>query len=94
MTPDQLVVQVGEHIGHGEMAFVGGHLGVEKHLQEQIAQFFGEMGKVAALDGVKNFVGFFKRVFANGVEGLFAIPGAAAGSAEAGHNGCRLPEQG
>ena len=90
MTADQLAVQLVEHVGDGEVAFVGGHLGIEQDLKQQVAEFFGQVGKVAALDGVEDFVGFFQGVFANGVEGLFAIPGAAAGSAQASHDGGRL----
>jgi hypothetical protein len=41
--------------------------------------------KVAPLNGVKNFIGFLERVFANGVKGLFAIPRAASWCAQPGH---------
>ena len=90
MPADQFAVQMVEHIGDGEVALVGGHLRIEQHLQQQIAEFFGKMREVAALNGVEDFVGFFKRVFADGVEGLLAVPGAAAGSAQPRHNGRRL----
>ena len=90
MAANQLAVQMIEHIGDGEVAFVGRHLRIEQHLQQQVAEFFGKMRKVAALDGVEDFVGLFQRVFANGVEGLLAVPRAAAGSAKARHDGHRL----
>ena len=67
------------------MALVGGHFRIKQHLKQQVAEF-REMREVAALDGVKDLVGLFQRVFADGVEGLFAVPGAAAGSAKPGHD--------
>ena len=93
MTADELVVEMVEHVGDGEMAFVGGHFGIEEDLQQQIAQLFREVRKVSALNGVEDLVGFFEGVFADGVEGLLAVPGAAAGSAQAGHDGYRLLEE-
>ena len=93
MTAHQLAIQRVEHIGDGEVALVGGHLRIEKHLKQQVAEFFGQMREVAALDGVEDLVGLFQRVFADGIEGLFAVPGAAAGSAKAGHDGHGLLKQ-
>ncbi len=72
------------------MAFVGGHLGIKQNLEKQIAQFFRKMGKVAALDGIEDFIGFFEGVLADGIECLLTIPGAAAGRTKTSHNGNRL----
>ena len=83
---DELAVERVEDVGDGEAAVVGGHFRIEEHLEEQVAELFGEVREVAALDGVEDFVGFFQGVFADGFEGLFAVPGAAAGSAEARHD--------
>jgi len=83
-----------ENIGNGEMALVGRHLGIKQNLQKQIAQLLGQVGKVAPLDGVEDLVGLLKRVFADGIEGLFAVPGASAGGAQPRHDGRRLLEQG
>ena len=63
MPPDQLAVQMIEHIGDREVAFVGRHLRVEQHLQQQVAELFGQMRKVAPLDGVEDLVGLFERVY-------------------------------
>ena len=68
MPPHQLAVQMIQHVGDREMAFVGRHLRIKQHLQQQIAQLLGQMRKVAPLNGVENLVGLFQRVFANGVE--------------------------
>ena len=80
MAADELTVQMVEHVGDGEMALVRGHLGVEEHLQEQVAELFRQMGEIPALDGVEDLVGLFECVFANGIEGLFAVPRATAGA--------------
>lgn len=93
MPANQLAIQMIDHIGDGEVSLVCGHLRIEEHLQQQVAEFFGEMRKIAALDGVEHLVGFFERVLANGVEALLAIPRAAAGRAQARHNGSRFEEK-
>jgi hypothetical protein len=82
-----------EHIGNGEVAVVGRHLGIKQHLQQQVAQFLGQVRPVAPLDGVEDLVGLFQRVFANGIEGLLAVPRAAAGSAQPRHDRDRLLKQ-
>ena len=93
MPADQLAVQMVKHIGNREVSFVRRHLRIEQNLQQQIAQFFGQMRKVAALNRVENLVGLFQRVFANGVERLFAVPGASARSPQPRHDGDRLLKQ-
>ena len=99
MAANQLAVQALQHVRDREMAFVGRHLRIKEHLQKQIAKLFGKMVEVAALDGVEDLVDLFQRVFANGIEGLLAIPRAAAGSAQPGHDGrgllkqCRRPRR-
>jgi len=60
----------------------------------KVAEFFGKFGVVAGVEGVQDFVGFFDQVGAEGGVGLFAVPGAAAGGAEAGHDGGKFGESG
>src|ERR1035437_2821944 len=43
---------------------------------------------------VQDLVGLLQRVFANGIEGLFAVPGAAIGSPQPRHDFDRLLKQG
>jgi hypothetical protein len=93
MPPHQLVVQMVQHIGNGEMALVGRHLRIKQHLQQQVAQLLGQVRKVAPLNGVEDLVGLFQRVFADGIEGLFAVPRAAAGSPQPRHDLDRLLKQ-
>ncbi len=56
----------------------------------QVAEFFSKVRKVPALNGVEDFVGFFEGIFADGVEGLLAIPGAAVRGTKARHDRDRL----
>ncbi len=91
---NQLAVEMIEDLGNCEVAFVRRHLGVKKHLQQQVAEFFSQVRKVAALDCVEDLIGLFEGVFANRVEGLFAVPGASTGRPQPRHNRRRLLEQG
>ena len=83
---DELGVDRVEAVGEGEVAFFGGHLGVEDGLEDEVAELIAEVDPVAAVDGVEDFVGFFDGVLFDGVEVLFAVPGAAIGGAKAGHD--------
>jgi len=59
-----------------------------KHdLKEEIAEFVAEVVQVTARDGVGHLIGLLDRVGRDGGEGLFAVPGAAAGLAQARHDG-------
>ena len=90
MAANQFSIQVVEHIGNREVTVVGRHLGIKQDLQEQVAEFFGQMRPVAPLNGVEDLVGLLQRVFANGIEGLFAVPGASTGSPQPSHEVHRL----
>ena len=89
---DELGAEIFGDVAEVEVAGFRGHLGVEEDLQEEVAEFVLEVGPGAALDGVEDLVGLFEGVALDGVEGLFAVPGAAAGGAQAGHDGGRALE--
>ena len=86
MAAHQLAVDGEQRIRDIEAAFFGGHLREEHGLQQQVAEFVGEALPVAGVDGVHHFIGFFEEIGLDGVEVLFAIPGAATGGAEARHD--------
>ncbi len=85
MAANQLLVDGVERVCDGETAFLRGHLRVEDALQHEVAQLLGEFVPVALIDGVEDLVGLFERVGLDGVEGLVAIPRAAAGRAQLRH---------
>ena len=76
-------MDVFDDVGHGEAAGFLGEDGVEDDLKEQISQLAGEFTWVAGFHGVEDFVGFLDQVFAERRVGLFAVPGATVGAAEA-----------
>src|SRR5581483_7052375 len=84
--PDKLVGKLVEHLVNGETALLLGHFCVEENLQEEIAQLTDEFGPIPIINGLEDFIGLFKSVGLDGVEGLLAVPGAAARSTQAGHN--------
>ena len=86
MAADQLAVDGVERIVDGEQLLLGRHLRVEDGLQHEVAELFGELAPLAAVDGVEHLVGLFQGVGLDGVEGLLAVPRAAAGRAQAGHD--------
>ena len=87
MPVHQLVRQPVEHVVDGEALLFRRHLGVEEHLQQQVAKLAGQLVPVARVDGLQHFVGFFQRVGLDGVEGLLAVPGTSAGAAQPRHDG-------
>ena len=84
---NQFFVDFADDVGDVETAFFMGDLGVEEDLEEEIAEFVGEFGVVGGIERVEDFVGFFDEIGAEGGVSLFAVPGAAVGRAETGHDG-------
>src|SRR5215813_901078 len=86
MAIDELARQLLEYIINCECPLLLRHLGIKEDLQQEIAQFAAQFIPVAFVDRLENFIGFFQRVRFDGVEGLLAIPRAASGGAQPGHN--------
>ena len=83
---DEFFDDAGGGGAEGEFAALGGELGVEDDVEEEVSEFFAEGGGIGGVDGVDDFVAFFDELGAEGSVGLFAIPGAAAGAAQDGHD--------
>src|SRR5579864_3390435 len=75
-----------EDVVNREGALLVRHFGVEKHLQQKVSKLALEFVPITIVDSFENFVSFFERVGLNVIEGLFAIPGAAARSAQSLHD--------
>ena len=73
----QLVADGGANVVEIKAPFFLSHLGVEHHLEQQVAKFTAQVVKIFASDGIEYFVGFFQRVGGDGAERLLFIPRAA-----------------
>ncbi|MNT06497.1 hypothetical protein D3C72_1411640 [compost metagenome] len=76
MTTDQLASDAIDHAGKLEAPFFPGQLTVINHLKQQIAQLTLQVIEVPALDGIGDFVSFFKGVRDDGGVGLLDVPWA------------------
>ena len=63
-----------DHVAEIEGALLLGHAGVEDDLQQQVAEFLLEIGKIVARDRVGDLIGFFERVGRDGREVLRQDP--------------------
>ncbi len=82
----QLAREPIENVINRKRPLLLGHLRIEKHLQQQVAEFAGKFVPVAIIDGFEHFISFFERVGLDGIEGLLAIPGTPPGSPQALHD--------
>ena len=73
---DQFVAKHVAHVGNVKVARFGADLRIEDDVQQQVAQFLGNVVHVVRQDGVGQFISFFDGIGAEGIEGLLAVPGA------------------
>src|SRR5450432_1755119 len=88
--PGQLLVDGIERVVDAEQVLLRGHLSIENSLQEEVAEFFGQAGPIAPVDSVQHFVRLFEREGFDAVEGLLAVPRAAARRAQTCHDSDQL----
>jgi len=96
MAPHQLLHDHGLHVGQVPGAAVLGQLGVEGHLQPQVAQFLAQVALGFRIprhvlgQSVQHLRGLLPQVAGQGLVGLFQVPGASApGGQEGGHHGAQ-----
>ena len=94
MAANHFLIDFADDVGDGEAAFFVGDLGMEKDLEEQVAELFGELGVIGGLERVEDFVGFLDKIRAKSGVSLFAVPGAAPGRAQTRHDGDQFFERG
>ena len=87
MPVHQLAGKAIQNVIDRKCSLLFGHHRIEKHLQQEIAEFAGKLFPVAIVDGLKNFIGFFEGIGLDGIKGLLAIPRTAAGGPQALHDG-------
>ena len=75
MAINQLVAQSVHYVGIVERSGLLAQLGVENHVQQQVARLFLDTVEILVQDGVGQLVRLLDRVVSECFEGLFAIPG-------------------
>ena len=81
-------------IVESEAPLFGGELRVKDRLEQQVAEFLAEVGVVAVVDRGDDLVRLLQQRRAQRSVGLLAIPRAAAGSAQLGHDVGELVDAG
>ncbi len=74
---DQLFADPRCHVCQIKPPFLARDLGMEHHLQQQIAQLFGQVCVVSVADRIGYFVSFLEHIGHQGGVGLLQIPRAA-----------------
>ena len=83
MTANKLLVEAAGNVVDVELAGVSGHLCVEEHLLEHVAELLAKVSGVVLVDGIDRLVGLLDHIHRDGSVSLFTIPGAAVGLAQA-----------
>jgi hypothetical protein len=86
MSPAELRHDVGDRVVDVEVTRLGGDLGVEDDLQQDVAKLVGEPVHVAGLDGGDRLVRLLHEVAAQGQMRLLQVPGAALRAAQDRHD--------
>ena len=81
---DHLGVDPAAHVVDVEQAPLGGDLGREHDLEEEVAELAGEHRAVGVGDRVHDLVGLFDDVGLQTLQRLLAVPGTAVGRPQAG----------
>jgi hypothetical protein len=79
---DKLFRNAFKGVGHGEKTLLLVHIGKHGYQEEEIPQFFLNMGRILFVDGLYTFVGFFYQITPEGSGTLFPVPGTAIGRTE------------
>src|SRR3970040_2251258 len=77
MSSRDLGGDVGDDVGHRELAGCGGDLRLQDDLEQKVAQLFAQRRRVVLVDGLERLVGFLQEMRAESLRGLFAVPGTA-----------------
>jgi hypothetical protein len=84
---DEFLARLAGGVLQSEGSAFGGEIGVEDDLEEEITEFFAEVGVIRVADGVDRLAGFLEESGAEGFVGLLAVPGATFGRAEEADDG-------
>ena len=82
MAADDLRGDRGVDVGQVEDALLGRELGVEDHLEQEVAELLGEGRRGAGAERVVDLVGLLEEVVPERLVGLLAVPRAAVRQAQ------------
>src|SRR4029434_4115990 len=74
---DHLLVEPGEEIGHGELPRLARELGVEHHLEQEIAQLLLDVVARPPVEGLQGLVRLLDEIGLERLARLLPVPGAA-----------------
>ena len=85
---DRRLLSAPGHRDGGGGRFAGGacDVGVKRHLHQDVAQFIGQLHRIAVVDGLQRFVAFLQQVALQRFVGLLCVPRATARPAQPRHN--------
>jgi len=86
MPADELFGQLASHGLKIKGSALPGQLGVEEDMQQDVSQFLFEGMVIALVDGFEKLIDLLQNHGPKGAVGLFPVPRAAPGSAQAGHD--------
>ena len=81
----ELVADRAQRIGNVEVTALGGDLGQEHRLEQEVAQLVAQGVEVPAIDGVHDLVGLLDDERSQRLQRLLPIPGAAVLGAQPPH---------
>ena len=85
MAANQLGVDMFKHIANGKVSFLASDFSVQVDLEQQVAQFVGQLLHVVLFQCFNDLVGLLDHITDQGLVGLLAIPWAAVGLAAQAH---------
>ncbi len=93
----ELVRDRARHVAEVEVAALAGELGLEHHLQQEVAELEAQLARIAVVDGLDHLVGLLDDEGTERARRLLAVPGAAARRSQPVHHvdqACQLREGG
>ena len=92
VAPHQLCRDAVDRIGDGEVALLLGDARQEHDLEEQVAKLLAQAGLVAGVERFQRLVGFLQQEGPQAGQRLHAVPRAAVGPAQGGHDADEIVE--
>jgi hypothetical protein len=87
MPANQFLAEALQDVGHGELVALTGHLAVEHHLEQEVAQLLAQMVEAPLVDRLDHLVRFLDQVGLERIACLLSVPWATAFASQASHDG-------